>query len=49
MLLSFTQWYNVVWTLKLLRSFQPGGQNIEIFTYGTFENPNVKKTMDGSK
>jgi len=49
MLLSFTQWCNVVLELKILRSFQLGAQNMEIFTYGTFKNPNVKETMDGNK
>jgi hypothetical protein len=37
------------WSLKLSRSFQLGAQNTEIFTYGTFQNSDVKETMDGNK
>jgi hypothetical protein len=37
--------YNV----KLSKSFELGAQNIEIFTYGTFKNPNAKEIMDGKK
>jgi hypothetical protein len=35
--------------LELLRSFQLGAQNIEIFTCATFKNPDVKEIMDGNK
>jgi hypothetical protein len=37
------------WSVKLSRSFKLGAQNIEIFTYGTFKNPDGKEIMDGKK